>query len=183
MNEHARPAGGPELPPSGLTRIADAIEAFLKPIYTWLGYVGALALGVLVAAMIYSIIGRRFFASPLPGSTELTQFALVIITFTVLASEHMGHEKMTVDIVIKRFPQKLQEIIAPIIYILVIGIFCVLLWQLIVLGMTYQSYHQKLGTVNIQIYPFTYLAAFGIFTMIPIYVVRFLKAIDKAVKK
>jgi TRAP-type C4-dicarboxylate transport system permease small subunit len=183
MDEKARPPEGGELRQSGLVRFAVSIEVVLKPVYTWLGYAGATALAILIVAMMYSIVGRRFFNSPLPASTELTKFALVIMTFTVIAIEHMGFEKMTVDIVIRRFPRRLQEIIAPVVYTLVIGIFGVLCWQLIVLGMTYQQYHQTLRNIKVEIYPFTYLAGFGIFTMIPIYVVRFLKALDKVLKR
>ena len=183
MSEPGPPAGGAALPASGLARFASSIEAFYKPIYTWLGYIGAASLGVLVLAMFWSIIGRKFFNTPLKGSTEITQLGLVVMTFLVIAAEHMGHEKMTVDIIIKHFPRRLQEIIAPIVYILVVGIFCVLCWQLVDLGITYQNANQSLRNLDVHIYPFTYLAAFGILTMIPIYVVRFLKSLDRAVKK
>ena len=183
MSAHVLPDADATPPASGLARFAASAEAFLKPIYKWLGYIGAAVLGALVLAMAWSIIGRRFFGSPLKGSTEIQQLALVLMTFLVLAIEHMGHEKMTVDIVIKHFPKRLQAIIAPFVYILVIAIFCVLCWQLIKLGMTYQEAGQTTRDLKISIYPFTYLAAFGIFTMIPIYIVRFLKAIDAAVKR
>jgi len=183
MSEHGQPEGAAAMPSSGLARFAASIEAFLKPVYKWLGYVGAAALGALVVAMIWSIVGRRFFGSPLKGSTEIQQLALVIMTFFVLGIEHMGHEKMTVDILIKHFPKRLQQFIAPVIYVLIIAIFCILCWQLIKLGMTYQEAGQTTRDLKIQIYPFTYVAAFGIFTMIPIYIVRFLKAIDAAVKR
>ena len=112
------------MPPSGLAKAADSIEAFIKPIYTWLTYIGAAVLGALVLTMIWSILGRRFFNAPLKGATEITQLALAVMTFLVLGLEHMGHEKMTVDIVIKHFSKRAQAIIAPIIYILVIGILC-----------------------------------------------------------
>ena len=126
-------------PLRALARFANSIEAFYKPIYTWLGYIGAAALAALVLAMVWSIVGRKFFNAPLKGSTEITQLGLVVMTFLVLGAEHMGHEKMTVDIIVKHFPRRLQEIIAPIIYILVIAIFCILCWQLVVLGITYQD--------------------------------------------
>jgi TRAP-type transport system small permease protein len=183
MSEHGQPEREAAAPASGLAKFANSIEAFYKPIYTWLGYIGAAALGALVLAMVWSIIGRKFFNAPLKGSTEITQLGLVVMTFLVLAAEHMGHEKMTVDIIIKHFPRKLQEIIEPIVYILVIAIFCILCWQLVVLGTTYQGGHQTLRNLDVKIYPFAYLAAFGIFTMIPIYITRFLKSLDTAVKK
>jgi TRAP-type transport system small permease protein len=183
MSEPGRPEAEAVMPASGLTKFADSIEAFIKPIYTWLGYVGAAVLAGLVVAMIWSIVGRRFFNAPLKGSTEITQLGLAVMTFTVLGLEHMGHEKMTVDLIIKHFSKRAQAIIAPIVYILVVAIFCILTWQLVVLAHTYQNAHQTLRNIDVPIYPFAYLAAFGILTMIPIYVARFLKSVDVAVRR
>ncbi len=184
MSDHGQPEGEAAMPASGLAKAADSIEAFIKPIYTWLAYIGSAVLGALVVAMIWSIVGRRFFNAPLKGSTELTQLGLVLITFLVIGLEHMGaHEKMTVDIVAKHLPRKAQAVIQPIIYLLGIAIFCILTWQLAVLGHTYQDAHQTTRNVPVPIYPFTYLAAFGIFTMIPIFVMRFLRSLDGLVKK
>ena len=73
MSEHGRPEGEAVMPASGLAKAANSIEAFIKPVYTWLAYIGAAVLGALVLAMIWSIVGRRFFNAPLKGSTELTQ--------------------------------------------------------------------------------------------------------------
>src|SRR5512136_2664260 len=112
MSEHGRPEGETALPATGLAKVANSIEAFIKPIYTWLAYIGAFALGALVIAMIWSILGRRFFNSPLQGSTELTQFGLVLITFFTIGLEHMGrHEKMTVDLVADHLPKKMMLIV------------------------------------------------------------------------
>jgi TRAP-type C4-dicarboxylate transport system permease small subunit len=183
MSEHGQPEREAALPASGLARFAGSIEAVYKPIYTWLGYVGAAALAALVLAMVWSIIGRKFFGAPLKGSTEITQLGLVVMTFLVLGAEHMGHEKMTVDIIFRHLPRRLQEIVAPVTYFLALAIFCILCWQLVKLGITYQNGHQTLRNLDVKIYPFAYLSAFGILTMIPIYLVRLLKSIDTAVKK
>jgi TRAP-type transport system small permease protein len=183
MSEHGQPEGAAVMPPSGLAKAADSIEAFVKPIYTGLTYIGAAALGVLVLAMIWSILGRRFFNAPLKGATEITQLALAVMTFLVIGLEHMGHEKMTVDILIKHLAKRAQAIIAPIVYILVVAILCVATWQLVKLGITYQNAHQTLRNIRVPIYPFAYLAAFGILTLVPIYIARFLKSVDTAVRK
>jgi TRAP-type C4-dicarboxylate transport system permease small subunit len=183
MSEHGQPEGAAAMPVSGLAKAADSIEAFVKPIYTWLTYIGAGVLGALVVVMVWSIIGRRFFNAPLKGSTEITQFALAIMTFLVVGLEHMGHEKMTVDIIIKHFSKRAQAIIAPIIYILIVGIFCIACWQLVVLAHTYQDAHQTLRNIRVPIYPVAYLAAFGMLTMIPVYIARFLHSVDRLVKK
>ena len=106
MSEPGQPDAQAVMPASGLTKFADSIEAFIKPIYTWLAYIGAAVLAGLVLAMVWSIVGRRFLNAPLKGSTEITQLALAVMTFLVLGLEHMGHEKMTVDLVIKHFSKR-----------------------------------------------------------------------------
>jgi TRAP-type transport system small permease protein len=184
MNEHGQPEGAAARPTTGLARAADSIEAFIKPIYKWLAYIGAAALGAMVLAMIWSIIGRRFFGAPLKGSTEIMQLGLVLVTFLVIGYEHVGrHEKMTVDIVAKHLPRRVQSIVQPIIYLLGIAIFCILCWQLVKLAMTYQEGNQHTRNIPIKIYPFTLLAAFGIFTMVPIFVMRFLRSLAEAVRR
>lgn len=183
MSEHGRPEGAVAAPASGLAKSADRIEAFIKPVYTWLSYLGALSLGGLVLVMFWAILGRRFFNAPLQGSTEITQLGLVLIISFVFGIEHMGHEKMTVDILIKRFPGRLQAIVAPIIYLLGIAIFCVAIWQLIKLGNTYRAAGQTLRNIPVPIYPFTYLLVLGIVTLVPIWLARLLRALDRLVKR
>ena len=151
--------------------------------YTWIAYIGAAVLGLLVLAVVYSIIGRQFGAG-LPGSQEIIEQSLVIIIFTVMGLEHMGHEKMTVDVVIKHFPERLQKVIAPIIYLIAMVILAIAVWQLVDWGMRVQERGQTtMGTLSLPLYPFTYLAAFGILTLIPIYAIRFLTAIDRVVRR
>jgi TRAP-type C4-dicarboxylate transport system permease small subunit len=185
VSEHGRPPGGEAaLPATGLAKSANAIEAFIKPIYTWLAYVGAAVLACLVVAMVYSVFGRRFFGAPLPGSGDIIEMSLLILTFTVLGLEHMGHEKMTVDIVTSHLPKTLREIIQPIIYILVIGILCVAVWQMVAHGMRLQARNETTpGALHLPRAPFIYLGAFGIFTLIPIFFARLLKSLDRLVKR
>ncbi len=184
MSEHGRPEAEAAVPASGLARFASSLEGRLRPVYTWLGYIGALVLGLLIIAMMYSIIGRRFFNSPLPGSADIIEMSLLVMTALVIGIEHLGHEKMTVDVLTKHFPKRLQDILAPAIYLIAIGILCVAVWQLIVWGIKIQDRGETTsGTLALAKYPFAYLAAFGLFTMIPIYLARFLAALGKAVKR
>ena len=140
-------------------------------------------MGLLILAVFYSIVSRQFGAG-LKGSMEIIEQSLVVITFLVMGLEHMGHEKMTVDVVIRHLPQRLQKVIAPIIYLVAIAILVIAVWQLVVFGMRAQDRGQTtMGALGLPWYPFIYLAAFGIATLVPIYLVRFLHGIDRAVKR
>lgn len=183
MSEHGRPEGGQAVPASGLARFAGSMEGVMRPFYTWVAYIGAAVLGLLVLSVVYSIIGRRFGAG-LNGSQEIIEQSLAIIVFTVMGLEHMGHEKMTVDIVTKHFPKRLQRIIAPIVYLLAIAILAIAVWQIVVWGIKVQDRGRTtMGALSLPLWPFAYLAAFGIATLVPIYVVRFLTSLAEAGKK
>ena len=180
MNDHGRPEGDAALPASGLVRFADSFEALLKKIYAPISWVGAATLAALVVAMFYSVIARRFFNSPLEGSGDIIEQSLLIMTATVLGLEHLGHEKMTVDILIKRFSKRAQAIIAPIIYCLAIAILCVACYELLVFaGKLFERGETTPGVLELPKYPFVYLIAFGVFTLIPDYVVRLLRALGQ----
>ena len=184
MSENGQPAGEPEVAATGLGRFADSVEDLLRPIYTWVGYLGAVVLGGLVVAMMYSIIGRRFFGTPLPGSSDILELSLLVMTFTVMGIEHLGPEKMICDALIRLFPQRAQRVIAPIMFVLAIIMLSILCWQVIVWGIKLQSRGETTpGTLAIPKFPFAYLAAYGIFTLIPSYLILLLKSIDRLVKR
>ncbi len=180
MSEHGRPEGDAAVAPGGLARFADSFEAILRKIYTPLAWVGAATLAALVVAMVWSVIGRKFFNSPLEGSGDIIEMSLLIMTATVFGLEHLGHEKMTVDLLTKRFSKKAQAIIAPIIYCLAIAILCVAVYEVWVwAGALMERGETTPGVLSLPKYPFAYLIGFGVLTLVPIYVVRLLRAIDK----
>lgn len=183
MSEHGQPEAEAALPASGLARFAGSLEAVLTPFYRWVAYIGAAAMGLLVLVILYSIFARLF-GSSLTGAQELTEQALVVIVFMVMGYEHLGHEKMVVDVVVKRFPRAMQNIVACIVYVIAIAILVIAAWQLVRWGMKVQDRGQTtMGALSLPLYPFAYLATFGIATLVPIYVVRLLHAIDRVVKK
>lgn len=184
MSEHGQPGGGQAAAPSVVAGLARRLEALYRPVYTWFGYIGAAVLGLLVLAMMYSVIGRRFFGAPLPGSSDLIEMSLLVMTATVLGAEHMGHEKMTVDVVVRRLPVGARRVLAPVIYLLAIAVLCVALWQMVAWGLKVQARGETTpGTLELPKYPFAYLMAVGVFTLIPIYIGRFLDALGKAVAR
>lgn len=183
MSEHGQPEAEAAPSATALGRFAASFEAVLKPFYTGLAYIGAAVLGLLILAVVYSIIGRQL-GAPLPGVREIIEQSLVVIVFTVMALEHMGHEKMAVDILVRHLPQRAQKIIAPIIYAIAVVILVIAVWELVAWGMRIQEQGRTtMGTLSLPIWPFAYLSAFGIATLIPIWFIRFLTSLDKAVRK
>lgn len=184
MSGHGHPPDGEAAAPATvLGRAANGIERFLRPIYRWLGYVGALALVLLVIAMVYSAIGR-YVNHPLNGSTDIIEMGLLVMIALAMGIEHMGHEKMTVDAISRLFPKKMQAVLAPIIFTLVLAAMGFAIYYMVKLGIKMQDRGEVTkGTLHLPKYPFVYLITFGMITLFPIYLARLLGSIDRLVKR
>jgi TRAP-type C4-dicarboxylate transport system permease small subunit len=164
-------------------RMGQKLDKYLTPAATYFAYVGAATLGILVAMLIVSIVTRRVFNAPLSGAFEMTELGLIIITYTILAYHLLKHEVMTVDIIERYFPKKVKAVLEVVIKFLTICMLGVLCWQLIVYGIRIQGFHQTTRYLQIQIFPFVYLGAAGIFMLALVYLKYLLFSLDRAVKK
>lgn len=182
MSGHGSPGGEAAPPSSGLALFADSFEAVLEKIYRPIGWVGAGTLAFVVVMMVWSVIGRRFFNSPLEGSGDIQEMGLLVMTMTALGVEHLGHEKMTVNLLTRRFSRAGKRIVNIVIYCCAIAILSVAVWQLLLwAGKLLERGETTPGVLELPKYPFAYLCAFGIATLVPIYVARLLRAIGGVV--
>jgi TRAP-type transport system small permease protein len=167
---------------SALETITIGARRILTPVTTYMAYIGSAVLGLLVLMLIYSIIARRLLDTPLKGNLVLTGLALGAITFLLLAFESLNGESMIVEFVIDRFPKKAKSVIGVIIHFISAAMLGVLCWQLVVQGTKVFSYHQTTATLAIPIYPFVFLAAFGILVLTLVYILHFIESLDKLSK-
>jgi TRAP-type transport system small permease protein len=176
-------AGHPNAPRTIFGRIGRRLDMIVTPASTYFAYIGAAVLGFLVLMLIYSIIARRVFVSPLSGSFEMTELSLAVITFAALAYHLLRHEVMTVDIIERYIPKTARGVLEVIIKFLTVCMLGILCWQLIVQGIRVQGFHQTTRFLRIPIYPFLYLGAVGIFVLGLVYLRYFLFSLDRVVKR
>jgi TRAP-type C4-dicarboxylate transport system permease small subunit len=182
MSGHGRPGGETAPPPTGLALFADSFEAVLGKIYRPISWVGAGTLAFVVVMMIWSVIGRRFFNNPLEGSGDIQEMGLLIMIMTAMGVEHLGHEKMTVNLLTRRFSRSAKRIVNIVVYCFAIAILTVAVWQLVVwANKLFERGETTPGVLELPKYPFAYLCAFGIATLVPIYVARLLRALGGVV--
>jgi len=184
VSEHGHPPrGAAAVPATFLGRAGQGIDRFIAPIYKWLGYLAAAVIFALVVAMCYSAFGR-YLNHPLNGSGDIMQYGLLVMVALALGVEHMGREKIVVDAVVRLFPKKVQQVVEPIIHLLVVAILIIAIWQLIKHGITlYERHELTKGTLHLPKAPFCFIMAFGMFTLLPIVTARLLWAVDRLVKR
>jgi TRAP-type C4-dicarboxylate transport system permease small subunit len=137
-------------------------------------WIGAAATGFMVILLMWAIIARRVFNSPLLGASELTAFALVIIVFCALGYDTLEHEKMLVEIVIERFSKRAQHVIVTIMHFFSIVILAILGQQMVVHAERVRGFSQTTKILMMPLWVFEYVAAIGIFLLLIVYIRHFI---------
>jgi TRAP-type C4-dicarboxylate transport system permease small subunit len=171
-----------EAPATALGRIARGIERTVTPVYKAIGALGAAVMALVLGSMCYSAIAKQV-GQPLDGYSDIVELGLLLMLTAGMGLEHLGHEKMTVEVISVRLPKKMQAVLAPIIFLLVVVVLAIAVWRLVDYGIAKQSYSETTAGLLLPKAPFVFLLAFGVFTLIPIYLSRLLASIDRLVKR
>ncbi|MEW5921910.1 MAG: TRAP transporter small permease [Bacillota bacterium] len=95
-------------------------------------YVCAVSMFMLVPMMFLTtidVIGRAFFARPVPGAVELSEYMLAVVILLGLAytQQVKGHPR--VNLIVSRLPLRLQSVVEIIINLLGMFIVFIVIWQ------------------------------------------------------
>jgi len=135
-------------------------EKFRK-ITGWYSVLGEIAAGFAGVMICLDVIARFVFNSPFTGSYELTQLALGVLTFSVLAYLQTTHRHITVNIVTSRLPHKVSRVLQIITTILCVAA-CILLAVMIVKqGLLLTSQKSVSPSLLIPYWPFYMFTAFS----------------------
>jgi TRAP-type mannitol/chloroaromatic compound transport system permease small subunit len=118
---------------------------------------------------------------PILGTFEyVTLISAVIISFGLA---HTGVVKghVAVDLIMRRFPERVQGVIEAVTTLVALVVFAIVTWRLAQFG--FQNYRLDLATetMAIPLYPFNLMIAFGFFVLLFVLISDILKSIKKAV--
>ena len=95
----------------------------------WMGYVSSALVIILMLDVVADVCGRYFFNSPILGASELATLMMVIIIFSALAWTALAGKHIKVDLLMARFPSRVQVIVSSITLLLTLGIYSIIVWQ------------------------------------------------------
>lgn len=101
----------------------------LDSLSRWMGYVSAVVIGLLMLLVVADVCGRYFFNSPIMGASELACFLMIIIVFPALAWAALTDKHVKVDILVSRFPPRVQAIFSSAALLITLGIFAIMTWR------------------------------------------------------
>jgi TRAP-type C4-dicarboxylate transport system permease small subunit len=128
-----------------------------------------------------NILGRKFW-KPIFGAYDYVGFiGAVIVAFSIAyCAVKKGH--IQVELLVERFPQRIQGVINSIIGILSLGLFFVITWQCAVYGSDMRRAGELSMTALAPFYPYIYGIAFGCALLCLVILIDLIKSVTKVVK-
>jgi len=144
--------------------------------FSWrVNRLGVLTAGIFLAAMTAitcaNILGRIVWV-PISGTFELMGFFGALVTAFALGYTQLHKAHISVDILVNRFPKKVQRLLNAINCVICSGFFSIAGWQISKLAGTMRSTGEVTETLRIIYYPFVYGVALGCFLLALVLVVE-----------
>ena len=124
--------------------------------------------GTFIVAMILitcaNIVSRLVWV-PVKGTFELMGFFGAVVTAFALGYTQAKKAHISVDILVNRFPKRVQKFLNGINSVICMIFFTLAGWQIAKLGNTLRTSGEVTETLRIIYYPFTYGVALGCFLL------------------
>jgi TRAP-type C4-dicarboxylate transport system permease small subunit len=124
-----------------------------------MGYVSAVVIGLLMMVVVADVCGRYFFNSPIMGASELACFLMIVIVFPALAWAALTEKHVKVDILVSRFPPRVQAIFSSVTLLIVLGIFVIITWRSVLESM---AVHNVTSLLRLPHAPFYWIMTVGL---------------------
>jgi len=125
----------------------------------------------------------RQFKLPIMGTDDITAFLMVILISFGLAYCAINRGHVRVELIVERFPSRLREVIDAVTSLLSLLLCVFISWQSIVNTISVYKSGATSWTLNIIVFPFTSLVAFGFAWFAVVLLIDLLNAVAGVVKK
>ena len=125
---------------------------------------GIIAIGVLVVMMLFTVLNvvmRGAFNAPIPGDVELIEVWMVCVGFLGLAWCAIRGMHVKVDLIVSRFPRRVQAAFDIFSYLLGLGITVLLSYRAFVEGVANREMNNLSSTLRFPIYNFYWVVGIG----------------------
>jgi len=164
-----------------LSRWADAIEKPMKPIARIGIYISMVSLFLMVIFVVADIFSRNLLDIGLYGVKDLLQFLLCFITFLGLPWVTFTFHHVKVDLIMGKFPVWVQHVTDACTGVLGLMVWSMIAWRTTVWAFVLSEARQGAEVLEIPMFPFVFVAAFGVALTCIIIIAQIFRYIDQAI--
>ncbi|MFV0439038.1 MAG: TRAP transporter small permease subunit [Desulfopila sp.] len=154
----------------------------VNAISRWCNWISCAAVLVMMLLVCANVI-LSLFDIPILGTYEYVTLTSAVVIAFGLAHTMVVKGHVAVDLVMRRFSRKVQAIVETITGILTLGIFAIVTWRLVQFGFHNYTMHLATETMDIPLYPFNFMIAFGFFLLLFVLVNNIIKSMAEVVTK
>ena len=148
-----------------------------------LNNIGISFLMLLMLLITADVFLRAFFRRPILGTNELSEFMMIIVVYLAMAYTQHTKSHVSVDLVISRFPQRVQDVVDTCIYLLSLFICSLITWRAFADINRLISINRVSDVLNVPVVPFQTVMAVGFFIFSLVLLLDFIHTLRKAIKK
>ena len=161
----------------------DKFEKFNRRLSYWFEWIGLAAMILMMVLTCIDVVGAKLFRSPILGALDIVQLSqLVAIAFAASMTLILGRH-VQVEFFHKLLPRRAQAVINTIVLFIVFLFFIVIIWQVCVLGYSFQTSGEYSMTAYIPYYPFAYAVALAFIPVCLVLLVELIRSLKQKVEK
>lgn len=100
-----------------------------EALLTGLGHLAAILTAVMTLAVVYEVVARYFFKRPTSWAVDLTEYALLYVTFLGAAWVLRDGAHIRVEFLVERLGPRLQLALSTVISLVAAAVVAVLMWK------------------------------------------------------
>ena len=143
----------------------DGFSKKLGLLSTALSYVGAIVLFTLMGLTAVDVACRYLFNAPILGVFEITEFMVLIVIFSFLATSQSHKSHVAVDLMIELLPKRIQRYIDLFNHAICLILMGLITWQGIVRAFELKEVGEASPNLQIPDYPFVFFMVLGCLAM------------------
>jgi TRAP-type C4-dicarboxylate transport system permease small subunit len=147
------------------------------------GLLGAFTMIGLMMLTVADVFLRKFFNAPILGSFEITEFLLVVLVFFAIPWAALKKSNVKVDLIVGRFPQRVQAAFSSVTCLLSLIITAFFGWYTIPQAIYILRLHKVSEMLDIPFFPFYFMVAFGFFILLFVLLANLIEFVKKALKR
>jgi TRAP-type C4-dicarboxylate transport system permease small subunit len=124
--------------------------------------VGIFGLVMLILFTVVDVLGSKVFSRPFPGYTGVTELAELIAMSFAMGVTFLAGQHIKVEILLSRIPHRAGSVVSSFTNLLALALFVLIVWRLVVLGLSFQASGEVVDQINIPLFPFPYLTALAL---------------------
>jgi len=152
----------------------------ISDISRFTGYAATSVIALMMILTVSDVFMRYAFNSPITGTTEISEFMMVIVVFPAFAWCAVVKRHVKVDLILEHFPPRIQAIIDSITMLIALGIYVIITWRSALESM---DVTETSSLLRVGHSPFYWVLTFGFALLCLAVISLIVENVTKAVKR